>query len=606
MDHPYLLRNGLPVGTGFSAVGCRAYSLCGVWRFRDDPEDLGVTEGWAFPPAAEPSPNWREVTVPGSWNSTFADLAEYRGPGWHSAVFSLPDDVASGLGHGHEVRIRFEAVALTADVWLNGRHLGGHEGGYTPFEVDATEAIHSGWNNLIVRADNRPHSGDGPAFPYGGITRAVALLCSDAARPFRLAVRTEPAGGGAWDVEVVTGIWSRTPARLPVKGRVIDPWGRVVASWQRPPVEVDRRRPTHTSETLRVEDPAIWDPATPRHRYQVQVAVGSEWVADEFGFRTVSTGDANLMVNGHPLVLRGVERPEDHPVHGPVQAADVVARDLDLLQRLGVTHVRPGHHPPEQSWLRTLAFAGITVSPQLPVSLGFRPMRRRSTLAAARAQLIEMIERDRNEPAVLLWSLGTGGPAWLPSARGFFAALAETARRYDDTRPLTAASSAVPVASEVLGLDFTAGAADVVSVDHAYGWAYRRTADADRLLRTLHRRHPAKPVMVGGFGGEAFPGRIRAALPGDGASRRRTWTEDDQAWRLDQLGAAALAHPWVCGVVPAALADSRSPDSGRGRSRAWSHPAPGWRLDGVTSAERVPKAGFDALKHLFHREDLDL
>jgi len=145
-------------------------TLSGAWRFTVDPKGAG---------------GWERVTVPHTWNVMPAHR-DYSGLAWYRRSFVLPESAKDA-----HVRLRFDAVFYSARVWLNGRELGRHEGGYTPFELDATAAAKPGRNVVAVLVDNRRSFRRIPAdltptwsfdwWNYGGIVRDVSVLVTSRA-----------------------------------------------------------------------------------------------------------------------------------------------------------------------------------------------------------------------------------------------------------------------------------------------------------------------------------------------------------------------------------------------------------------------------------------
>ena len=118
------------------AVRAHWKNLNGPWQFRFDPKDEGRSGGWSEPDA----PGFdRTITVPFGWESELSGIqqVDYRGVAWYRRTFRVPDD----FPEADRVRLHFGAVDWLADVWVNGRHVATHEGGYTPFSADITEAL---------------------------------------------------------------------------------------------------------------------------------------------------------------------------------------------------------------------------------------------------------------------------------------------------------------------------------------------------------------------------------------------------------------------------------------------------------------------------------
>ena len=139
--------------------------LSGVWDFQTDSEEQGENNAWFNGlPAARP------LAVPGSWNEQYDDLYAYLGPAWYFRKFYVP----AGW-QGQRVMVRVGSANYAAQVWLNGRNMGGHEGGHLPFSLDVTEGLNwKGENILAIRVENelkptRVPAGNLDSSPMGGL-----------------------------------------------------------------------------------------------------------------------------------------------------------------------------------------------------------------------------------------------------------------------------------------------------------------------------------------------------------------------------------------------------------------------------------------------------
>ena len=218
--------------------------LCGFWEFRADGEDRGRASGWSGG-FADGIP----IAVPASWNDQLNHLRDFLGPAWYQTSFVLPPSWRGG-----RMLLRFGSVNYLAEVWLNDRSLGGHEGGHLPFGFDATAAVRPGRNLLVVRVDGElapdrvppgrvpPDPRDAFAssqfpdtsfdfFPFCGIQRPVNLCHVPAegleaievdtaidgdAGIVRVRVRCAGPGGAvsAFGSRVMARRWSRTPGSI--------------------------------------------------------------------------------------------------------------------------------------------------------------------------------------------------------------------------------------------------------------------------------------------------------------------------------------------------------------------------------------------------------
>jgi beta-glucuronidase len=619
-DVPYLLVDGLPFPTDFDAVDHPVQPLGGTWKLRLDPEDVGVAQEWFRDDLARDA--WRDVQVPSTFNTAQSDLRDYDGPVWYALRFRAsprPSDE-------HFARLAFQGVLLRSSVWLNGERAGAREGGYTPFYLDVTEWLRSdAENTLVVRVDNRPtwtslpprlsnHHRPGWA-AYGGITRDVLLEWLPAQYVFKARAHTRFLEDGR--AELALQVLSRLrgegpPFRLSV--RVNDPAGEVVGdTWVSDPgstgtddvilhdfrFEVRRPRP------YRPDDPALY-----RVAISIEDRDSKHSVSFLTGLREVRVRDGGLYLDGEPLFLRGIAMHEDDPVHGATRPQAIVDRDLRLVRELDANYLRLSHYPHDLRTLRTARSLGILLSEEIPFyqvgtgllqaprdlpfdRFGLRQLTDPTLLSNAQRQLIEMIERDANNPALVLWGVANESYSFGEEAGRVHEWLAEVARAFDSTRPVTMAE----LTTSIPALDSRRTASahmDVVSVNLYYGWYYGETSDAGPALDALHARFPDKPVLVSEFGAGAALGRTDA----DGVWRaervfaNRTYSESYQARLVGEILAQARARDFVAGVSPWVFADFLCP---------WfpSNPVPGFNVKGLLSRMREPKEAFRVVQRRY-------
>ncbi len=140
-------------------------NLNGRWDFRFDAQDQGLRDGWEKPDA----PGFdRSIVVPFPWESELSGIHQFKGApkvGWYRRRFNVPKEFPAD----QRVWLRFEAVDWHADVWVGGKKVGEHDGGYTPFAFDITDAVRRvGENTLVVRASTRPIPACPPASRFTG------------------------------------------------------------------------------------------------------------------------------------------------------------------------------------------------------------------------------------------------------------------------------------------------------------------------------------------------------------------------------------------------------------------------------------------------------
>jgi len=405
-------------------------SLNGNWKFRystraDLAEDLA--------PAQFDDNAWGTIPVPSHWQLNGHGSPIYTNTKYPFPVDPprLPDenptgdyrrtfDVPDGWGDAGIV-LRFDGVDSCAKVWLNGTELGVIAGSRLPSEFDVSDVVHRGAPNVLSVRVHQWSSGtyleDQDMWWLSGIFRDVSLL----SRP----------AGGVDDYTVSASFDHATSGgRLRVEADVD---ARVVV----PELGIDAA--TGADIVLDYVEP--WSAESPR-LYHGTVATAAETIAVAIGFRTVAIVDGVLTVNGERVMFRGVNRHEFDPDTGRTVTEDLMRRDIVMMKRHNVNAVRTSHYPPHPRFLELCDEYGLWVIDECDFEThGFFPLKWRPISVNPtddprwRGALVErmsrMVERDKNRPSVIIWSLGNEcGPG------RNLGAMAEWARQRDSTRVL--------------------------------------------------------------------------------------------------------------------------------------------------------------------------
>jgi beta-galactosidase len=322
------------------------------------------------------------------------------------------------------VVLRFDGVDSCARVWLNGTELGVISGSRLPAEFDVTGALNPpGQDNLLAVRVHQWSSGsyleDQDMWWLSGIFRRVMLL----ARP----------DGGVRDYFVHTGYDHRTG-----QGTLrVDVDGPEPARVTVPELGID----VAAGETVTVPAVGPWSAESPR-LYRGALITPGETVPLPIGFRTVAIRDGILTVNGRRVLFRGVNRHEFDPDRGRAVTEPVMRRDVLLMKQHNINSVRTSHYPPDPRFLELCDEYGLYVIDECDLEThGFlghshqpapdNPAGQPDWQQALVSRMQRMVERDKNHPSIVLWSLGneSGGGQNLT-------AMADWARRRDPSRPL--------------------------------------------------------------------------------------------------------------------------------------------------------------------------
>ena len=569
-------------------------SLDGAWHYSIDPYRDGVT-GFhggetgtghrryddvdvATVTAADPRALYEYdldrsaiAVLPSSWLTQDPTLRHYQGLIWYQRRF--PAAPTPGMRQF----LRFGAVNYSADIYLNGRKLGHHEGGFTPFAFEVTGILRKGDNRLVVGADSEPGAATVPPpvtdwENYGGITRSVRLIETPATYVDDAWIRLRRDGRIAIDVTLNGTRTGGIPIRfsVPALGLRIDGKtdnsGRWVGSIPAP-------RALHR-----------WSPDAPM-LYDVVVEAGADRWSDRIGFRTVEVRGAQILLNDRPIFLRGISLHEEEIGAEPTRAITPAAARALLTEAKAGLHanfVRLAHYPHSEVMTRMADELGLIIWSEVPVYWRVA-WDNADTLRRARAMLAENILRDRNRAAIILWSVANETPV-SDARNAFLGALVDDVRRLDPDRLVTAAllterqnQDGHPVMAMV---DPLVAKLDVMAINTYNGWY-----SADRLadLPTIGWQTPAgKPLILSEFGADALAGFHDPAI-------ERKFSEEYQADYYRQTLAMAAKIPNLVGMSPWILKDFRSPRR--------QHPLyqMGWNRKGLMSETGQHKQAFDVL-----------
>lgn len=370
--------------------------LDGRWDFAPDPA-ASSDVSTAFAGEVE------SIAVPGPWE-TSADGGrhDWLEVGWYRRRLTVPAGWT-----GERIVLHFGAVFHQCDIWVDGRHVGTHTGGYLPFSVDVTEETSAGEATLVVRVvspkDKRdiPH-GKQRSLPYddyngcsftptSGIWQSVWLEPRPATYIEQIALTPASTLDG---VEVVVTVGGRSPETARISARLVDGGLRVG-------VTADGGR---GALTLPIAEPRLWSPSDP-HLYEVEVVVestdGTDRARSYTGLRTIEARGRALFLNGERIYLRGVLDQGYWPGTGLTAPGDAALRhDLELARDAGFTLVRKHLKAEDPRWLFHADVMGMLVWSEPACPGRYSP----AGAAAFEAELTGLIERDRNHPSIVIWS----------------------------------------------------------------------------------------------------------------------------------------------------------------------------------------------------------
>ncbi|HEX9781764.1 MAG TPA: glycoside hydrolase family 2 TIM barrel-domain containing protein [Opitutaceae bacterium] len=572
-------------------------SLDGEWKYIVDPYELGYYD-YRWQPRDESTNPSRDsffldvqpkdatelieynfetaptLKVPGDWNTQERELLYYEGTLWYRKKFDF-----DGLKEGERAFLYFGAANYRADVYLNGKKLGTHFGGFTPFAYEATPHVKKGVNSVVVRVDNKRYKDAVPTlntdwWNYGGLTRSVRLVTVPATFISEYKIRLE-----SEETRVVSG-------EIQLKGAAAS--GAVQISIPELGQELEVKTDASGRGSFRFEAPKLkfWSPEDPK-LYEVRLEQGRESVTDQVGFRTIRTKGRQILLNGKPVFLRGICIHEELAVDGGgrVTSAEQAKQLLTWAKELNCNFVRLAHYPHNETMVRLAERLGILVWSEIPVYWTI-DWENEATYQRAATMLSDMIQRDYNRAAVIIWSLANETPVNEPRTR-FLSRLAGQARSLDKTRLLSAAMEkhSKPGADDVQVVeDPLAEIVDIVSFNQYVGWY---DGLPEKCARVKWEIPYDKPIFISEFGAGAKQG-----MHGDKTAR---FTEEYQEDLYRQTLAMLDRIDGLCGFSPWVLIDFRSP------RRPLPKIQDGFNRKGLVSSEGVKKKAFFTLQEYYRK-----
>ena len=537
------------------------------WRFRFGGDDAGII-GERYDDSA-----WEQVSAPHTWNrvGAYAASREYpgrddaQGVGWYRLTFAAPK--AAG---GRRSYLEFDGVSAVARVWLNGRAVGEHRGGFSRFRLDVTELLRPGRNLLVVSADNsKPTPGSATAdvlpiagdfFVYGGIYRGVRLISvADA--------QIDMLDHGGPGIYAATRLVSGGNAQLSVRTRIRNVAGRlrrmvlttslvsadgVVAATASSPAEIAAGGIDVVDQAMSVPHAHLWNGTADPYLHRLVAELREDdrvidRVEQPFGIRTMRIdADSGFSLNGRSLQLHGVARHQDLMGRGWAMTAADQAADMATIKDMGANAIRLAHYQHAQDWVGDADAAGMVTWAEIPFVTAANLEGRDPTpalVANAREQLTELIRQNYNHPSIAMWSIGNevnAGELFLPGRKpqhslSLLRELNALAKQEDATRPTTFADCCEDAeAFRVTGPPL-AGTADLIGYNRYFGWYYGKPADLGPALDMLHAKHPGLPIGVSEYGaGGAVSQHTDNPLGGPVAIVGRPHPEEYESWYHEQ------------------------------------------------------------------------
>ena len=527
-----------------------------VWRFRKEGRlGQGFDEKWYDRPLQD----WMDMPVPASYNDITVDksLRDHVGWVWYEREVAIPRD-----WQNKRMVLRFGSVTHHAVVYMNGKEIARHKGGFLPFEVEIAPYVTVGSNRLTVAVSNMldesclPYGvlkdADPAYFPagekqlryefdffnYSGIHRPVLLYTTPDAYIKDVTVKTDICGADG-----IVGY------RVVVEGEtdgceitLLDEDGEIVTQAK------------GAEGKLRVPNAKLWE-VRAAYLYQLDIRAGEDHYTLPVGIRTVATTATQLLVNGKPVYLKGFGKHEDFFVKGKGLDEALNAHDFELMKWINANSFRTSHYPYSEEIMQMADRQGFLVIDEVPaVGMNYwkpEPVFTEGkvdgkTLAHHKDTLSDLYARDKNHPCVIIWSLSNEMQTQDPGALAYYTEIVNHMRALDDTRPL------MNVTDNVSEKDTVGQLFDLVGLNRYYSWYFDRSNLASiypRLTREFRAWHEktGKPIMMSEYGADTIAGNHK--LP------ETIFSEEYQVEYYKENNRALDDCEFVCGEHPWCFAD---------------------------------------------------
>jgi len=475
----------------------------------------------------------KTLSVPGDWNTQRDELYYYEGTIWYRKRFQFQ------VKENKRIFLYFGAVNYEAIVFVNGKEIGQHVGGFTPFNFEVTGLLKSGENSVVVKVDNKRKLDAVPTinsdwWNYGGITRQVTL------------VETPATFVRDYYVQLKKGDKNTISGWIQLDGKQLNKTLKV----EIPELKIARQITSDAKgyATFEVKaNPALWTPESPK-LYTVSIKVDDEVLADQIGFRTIETKGTQILLNGKHIFLRGICIHEEAAFrNGRAYSKE---EDITLLQwakDMGCNFVRLAHYPHNEQMIRQAERLGLMVWSEIPVYWTIQ-WGNAETYKNAETQLTDNITRDKNRANIIIWSIANETPHG-DERLSFLTRLAAKARELDPVRLVGAAMEKEEVKPGLMTVnDPLSKVMDVLSFNQYVGWYDGLPEKCDRVNWTFSEQ---KPVIISEFGGDALYG-MRGGLTD-------RFSEDYQEDLYIRSVNMLKRIPGLAGTTPWILKDFRSP-----------------------------------------------
>lgn len=504
-------------------------------------EVLNLNTKWAFSKEADQVPEvmpqrWYWVNLPHCWNAI--DGQDGGSDYYRGTCYYAKEIEKSELPVNSQYYLEIRGANSSADVYLNGKKLAHHDGGYSTWRVNLTDSLEDK-NLLVIAVDNSPNRTVYPQTAdftfYGGLYRDVNLIAVNDSH-FDLdyyggpGIKVSPEIDGS-DAKVGVEVFlTNAKEGQTLVYTVKDQDGNMVAEVEK---AVD-----DMAEVLTIPQVHLWNGKKDPYLYTAEVVLkeGEEIldaVSTRFGCRTYEIDpEKGFILNGESYPLRGVSRHQDRWGLGNALLSEHHREDIELICEVGATTIRLAHYQHDQYFYDLCDEKGLVIWAEIPYISDHMDTGRENTVS----QMKELITQNYNHPSIVVWGLSneiTMSGSSTPDLLENHNILNDLAHEMDKTRLTTmAVVSMCDIHDPYIQIP------DTVSYNHYFGWYGGNTSMNGPWLDNFHKEFPNIPIGMSEYGCEALNWHTSDPKQGD-------YTEEYQAYYHEELIKQLFTRPYL-------------------------------------------------------------
>ena len=498
-------------------------SLNPNWSFLKDTKEV----------PAQLNPDWEVVSLPHTWNAIDGQDGGndyFRGTCCYAKTITKAD-----LPEADRYYLEIRGAASSADVYLDGKHMAHHDGGFSTWRVDLTAELKEE-SLLSVLVDNAPNNFVYPQVAdftfYGGLYRNVNLICVSESH-FDLdyygtpGIKVTPVMDAA-DARVAVEVYiTNRKEGQSVRYSLLNKDGKIIGTYE-----------GGANANFRIQNAHLWNGRKDPYLYSMKAELLEngqvlDTISTRFGCRSyVIDPEKGFILNGESYPLRGVARHQDRWQLGNALLPEHHKEDIDLILEGGFTTIRLAHYQHDQYFYDLCDETGLVIWAEIPYISNHMPTGRENTVS----QMTELIVQNYNHPSIVVWGLSneiTIGGAKDPDLIENHRILNDLCHKLDATRPTTmAAVSMCGMDEEIVHIS------DVLSYNHYFGWYGGETDMNGPWFDKFHEKYPNRPIGISEYGAEALNWHNSDPQQGD-------YTEEYQAYYHEELIKQLFTRPYI-------------------------------------------------------------